>query len=177
MHSVVQLKLLGYREWTETLGFRREHVIQQVQAELHKRAWAGFTSMDALPHQMRYDFLLVYANNVPYSRLVEGVRTLAEVSPVPVNYCVGRGETPLEAYENCDDVKDTSGRSAIVGHMDVVNSTLQTEKRSPYDIYLMVSDLLNSVNAVCKGLGCLAFYLGGDNIMVLLPDVRTAYMV
>lgn len=173
----MQLKLIGYREWTETLGFRREHIIQQVQAELHKRIWAGFTEIDALPHQMRYDYSLVYSNNVELSKLVEVVKSIKEISPVPVEYCVGRGDTPLEAYASCDDSAKTEGRSAIVGHMDIVNSTAQTEKRGPYDIYVMANELLNKVNSVCRGLGCLAFYLGGDNIMVFLPDVKTAYEV
>jgi GTP cyclohydrolase IIa len=173
----MQLKLIGYREWTETLGFRREHIIQQIQAELHKRIWAGFTEADALPHQMRYDFSLVYSNNVPLSKLVEVVKSVKEISPVPVEYCVGRGDTPLEAYASCDGSVETEGGSAVVGHMDIVNSTAQTEKRGPYDIYVMANELLNKVNSVCRGLGCLAFYLGGDNIMVFLPDVKTAYEV
>lgn len=177
VHSVMQLKLIGYREWTETLGFRREHIIQQVQAELHKRAWAEYTSIDALPHHMRYDYLLVYSNNVPATALVERVKAIREVSPVPVEYCIGRGPTPLDAYENCDDGKDTSGNSAVVGHMDIVNSTRQTERMGSYDVYVVVGDLLNKINSMCRGLGCLAFYLGGDNIMIFLPDVKTGYLL
>ncbi len=173
----MQLKLIGYREWTETLGFKREHIIQQVQAEIHRRAWAEYTSVEALPHQMRYDYLLVYANNVPLQALVGKVKSLQEISPVPVEYCVGRGATPLEAYENCDDMKDTRGVSAVVGHLDIVNSTRQTERMGPYDVYIVVGDLLNKINSICRGLGCLAFYLGGDNIMLFLPDVRTGYML
>lgn len=173
----MQLKLIGYREWTETLGFKREHIIQQVQAEIHRRAWAEYTSVEALPHQMRYDYLLVYANNVPLQALVGKVKSLQEISPVPVDYCVGRGTTPLEAYENCDDMKDTRGVSAVVGHLDIVNSTRQTERMGPYDVYIVVGDLLNKINSICRGLGCLAFYLGGDNIMLFLPDVRTGYML
>ncbi len=173
----MQLKLTGYREWTETLGPKREHIIQQIQAELHKRAWAEYTSVEALPHQMRYDYLLVYANNVSLQALVEKVKSLQEISPVPVEHCVGRGATPLEAYENCDDARDTSSGPAVVGHLDIVNSTRQTERMGPYDVYVVVGDLLNKVNSICRGLGCLAFYLGGDNVMILLPDARAGYVL
>jgi len=176
VHSVMQLKLIGYREWTETLGSRREHLIQQVQAELHKRAWAEYTSVDALPHHMRYDYLLIYSNNVPPKALADRAKSLEEISPVPIEYCIGRGDTPLEAYETCGEEDTTSG-SAVVGHMDVVNSTRQTERMGPYDLYVVVGDLINKANTICRGLGCLAFYLGGDNIMIFLPDVKTGYLL
>lgn len=173
----MQLKLTGYREWTETLGFRREHIIQQVQAELHKRAWAEYTSVEALPHQMRYDYLLVYANNISPRVLIEKAKSLQEISPVPVDHCIGRGATPLEAYESCDEAGDTKSGPAVVGHLDIVNSTRHTERMGAYDVYVVVGELLNKVNSICRGLGCLAFYLGGDNVMIFLPDVRTGYIL
>lgn len=172
----MQLKLIGYREWTETLGFRREHIIQQTQAELHRRIWAEFTSLDALPHQMRYDYAMVYSNNVPAESLIAKVKSIQEAAPVPVDYCIGRGRTPLEAYERCGD-GSTEGGPAVVGHLDIVNSTRQTEKRGSYDIYIVVGDLLNKINSICRGLGCLSFYLGGDNIMIFLPDVEAGFQI
>ncbi|WP_367834345.1 GTP cyclohydrolase IIa [Vulcanisaeta sp. JCM 16159] len=35
MVQVTIIRLIGYREWTESLGPDREHIIQRVQSQLH----------------------------------------------------------------------------------------------------------------------------------------------
>jgi GTP cyclohydrolase IIa (EC 3.5.4.29) len=101
VHEITVIALRGYREWTETLGPRREHLIQQTQARLQATLWQTFTTIGAMPHHFRHDFFIVLSTNVDKTLLTSAVGKIAKKSPVPVEYCRGSGETPYEAYLNC----------------------------------------------------------------------------
>ncbi|MFN7106123.1 MAG: GTP cyclohydrolase IIa, partial [Pyrobaculum sp.] len=64
---------------------------------------------------------------------------------------------------------------AVVSHVDVVNSTYITRSNGPYHLYTEVIGLLNLLNWRCREVGCMSFYLGGDNIMLFLPNVETIW--
>ncbi|MCU7787423.1 GTP cyclohydrolase IIa [Pyrobaculum sp. 3827-6] len=175
MHKVALMALKGYREWTESLGPRREHIIQKTQARLHETLWRSFTSIGALPHHFRYDYLIALTNNVSAEFIRKAVDKIRRVSPVEVEFCEGTGETPMEAYKNCGRASGLGGEVAVVGHMDVVNSTDTTKVNGPLYVYRQVQDLLKQATDFCRDVGCMVFYLGGDNIMLFLPTPKAAY--
>lgn len=175
MHKVALVTLRGYREWTEGLGPRREHLIQEVQAEIHRAAWRAFTGAGALPHHFRYDFVVVYANNVPDEEIYRATRELAAVSPVPVEACIGRGPTPYHAYADCRAGGGGAGEGpAVVAHMDLAHSTLHTASNGPYSVYRLMMELTARLGRLCESVGCMPFYLGGDNVAIFLPHVEAA---
>jgi GTP cyclohydrolase IIa len=174
VHKIALISLRGYREWTESLGPRREHLIQQTQAKLQAELWRAFTAIGALPHQFRHDFLIALTTNVDETSVTRAVNKIAKRSPVPVEHCTGVGDTPYEAYLNCgEDGAKGQGGLAAVAHMDVVNSSEVTKSNGPLKIYLEILDLLNNLARRCRDVGCLAFYLGGDNIALFLPNAES----
>lgn len=172
MHEIALLTLKGYREWTESLGPRREHYIQRIQAKLHWAIWTYFTAVGALPHHFRYDFAIALVNNIPRKLLSRAVEKIAEISPVPVEYCIGAGETPREGYEKCGLVERGETGDAVVAHIDVANSTAITKRNGPLVVYATVTELMAKLETKCRSLGCIALYLGGDNIMAFLSKPR-----
>ncbi len=177
MHRVAVMFLKNYREWTETLGPDREAVIQKVQAKLHHRLWSVFTKVGALPHHFRYDVAIALVNNVGDRQIKRAVEKLAEVSPVEVEYCVGSGATPYQAYKNCGLDNSNRAEDASVAHVDVVNSTALTRDNGPHYVYTQIVTLLEVLNAKCSEVGCMAFYLGGDNVMIYLPNAGSIYQL
>lgn len=169
------MALRGYREWTERLGPRREHLIQEVQAEVHRTAWRAFVESGGLPHHFRYDFVVVYANNIPHRDIREAVRALEAVSPVPLDVCVGRGPTPYDAYMNCMAGEGGGDEGpAVVAHMDLAYSRSHTYSDGPYSVYRQMMELTARLGRLCEAEGCMPFYLGGDNVAVFLPDAEVA---
>jgi GTP cyclohydrolase IIa len=177
VHKIALVTLRNYKEWTESLGPRREDKIQQIQAELHGEVWRAFTSIGALPHHFRYDVMVALVNNVE-NRLVEkAVEKIAAKSPVDVDYCVGTGHTPYDAYLNCGVVNNLDNSYAVVAHLDIVNSTHTTKNKGPLYVYIEILDLLNILYNKCNKFGCMSFYLGGDNIMIYLSTPDDIYNV
>ncbi|MEM1571578.1 GTP cyclohydrolase IIa [Pyrobaculum sp.] len=175
MHKVVLISLRGYREWTESLGPRREHIIQKVQARIHGALWSSFTAVGALPHHFRYDYLIALANNVPRHWIDAAVAKIRRSTPVEVDYCIGMGETPLDAYRSCGEHKEGKESNAVVAHVDIVNSTDATRINGPIHTYLRALDMLRTAAGACEDVGCIAFYLGGDNMVVYLPEPKAIY--
>lgn len=170
MHRVAVLTLRGYREWTESLGPRREHKIQQIQATLHRALWKIFTSIGALPHHFRYDVMIALVNNIPDRSIEAAVAKFSKYSPVEVDFCIGSGGTPYEAYLNCGGVNKHGDTSAVVAHIDIVNSTHTTKNKGPLYVYTEILTMINALHEKCQVVGCIPFYLGGDNVMVYLPN-------
>lgn len=169
MHGIAVIELKGYREWTESLGPRREHIIQQIQAKLHATLWKSFTTVGALPHHFRYDFFIALVNNISSAAVESAVAKIARHSPVPIDFCIGTGDTPYSAYLNCRGREVEATSFSIVAHMDIVNSTKTTKLNGPLDVYSHIVRLIDTLLDVCKEYGCLVFYLGGDNTALFLP--------
>jgi len=130
-----------------------------------------------MPHHFRHDFFIVLSTNVDKTLLTSAVGKIAKKSPVPVEYCRGSGETPYEAYLNCGKKIEQHDSPAVIAHMDIVNSTSITTNNGPLEVYVEILEILNYLTRRCKEVGCLAFYLGGDNIMVFLPTVESIFEV
>lgn len=177
MHRVAVVTLRGYREWTESLGPRREHIIQKVQAGLHMALWRHFTSIGAFPHHTRYDAAVALVNNIPTTLIEKAVNMLRKASPVPVEYCIGTGPTPYEAYLSCGEAAGEGDNYAVLAHMDMVDSTHVTRANGPLHVYLQILHIISDLGDLCKRLGCIALYLGGDNVAVLLPEPKAAYEI
>lgn len=175
MHKIALLRLAGYREWTESLGPWRERLIQLTQARIHAALWSAFTAIGALPHHFRYDYLIALANNVRDAAIRRVARAVSRHSPVAVELCIGRGETPLGAYASCGRGGDLREEGeAVVAHVDIAGSTRATSSDGPLSVYLEVVELMARLGDECKEVGCMVFYLGGDNMMAFLPDPAAA---
>ncbi|ADN49749.1 GTP cyclohydrolase IIa [Vulcanisaeta distributa] len=179
MVQVTIIRLIGYREWTETLGPDREHVIQQVQAQLHRELVHVFSRLNAWAHPLRYDYLLAITNGLSNGELTSIIKELSEYSPVPLSSGTYADVNPRVAEREAFRLamKASPGESLIGGgddgyvaiaHIDLVDSTTSTEWTSSYQLYEHVWSVVNQVRLYLAPYGGITLYLGGDNIVSIV---------
>ncbi len=173
---VALLVLRGYREWTEGLGEDREWLIQARQAEMYSLMSVEAASVGALTVPFRHDVHLVLASGVPRESLEYLSARLAEVSPTPVELRVGCGSTPAEAVTNASrGVQVCQGREAtIIAHIDINSITRVDRSDGVYASYLRIARLYSRLVDELSEYGAIVSYLGGDNILAILPFNRDA---
>ncbi len=175
------LELIGYREWTESVGDDREWLLQKTQASLYASIQDAAARRGGFILPLRYDYMAVMASSLDDRDLEVVLSTAASNSPVPVRLSVACGSTPVEAlnrawshlgdtpegmmfYEACDEPEYTA-----VAHLDINNITEATRARGVVETYNTVMRVLAEMNSIAVANGALAQYLGGDNVLVVLP--------
>ncbi len=163
--------LQGYREWTESLGADREWLIQARQAELHMSVSVEAARHGGLAIPFRHDTILVLASGAS-STLSDGINAvLSERAPVPHRIRIGCGETPAEALDNAFyDREACEGReAAVLAHVDINNITGLQQREGLYSAWDRVVRMLADLHAKLADYGVIVSYLGGDNIIAVLP--------
>ncbi len=180
MVSMTIIELVGYREWTESIGEDREWRLQALQARLYASVQEAAARYNAFVLPFRYDYMVVATTGVPREGLVEVFETASSRAPVPVRMAEGCGGSPVEAIEDAWarlrsvgpgelSLRGCNSSRVVAGHLDINDITRMTRELGllkTYDTMLhVVSEI--QVRAECRG--AVAQYLGGDNILVLLP--------
>ena len=181
MVRLALIKLRGYREWTESLGFDREWRIQATQSRIFSILSVEAASVDALAVPFRHDMHLVVASNVPEYRLRYLVSRLSLHSPVPVEYSIGCGPTPRDAIDAAFFSRGCNGagggpEAVLLAHVDLDDITGFADKHGLYEAYLVVAELYSRLVEELREYGCIVSYLGGDNILVLLSPETDAIL-
>ncbi|GAB6945484.1 GTP cyclohydrolase IIa [Vulcanisaeta sp. JCM 14467] len=186
MVQVTIIRLIGYREWTETLGPDREHIIQRVQAQLHGELINVFSRLNAWAHPLRYDYLFAITNGLNNYELTRIIKKLSEYSPVPLSGGTYADINPRIAEREAFRLvmKASPGESLIGGgddgyaaiaHIDLIDSTTSTEWTSSYQLYEYVWGVVNQVRLYLAPYGGITLYLGGDNIVsIVKPTINEA---
>lgn len=170
MPATVVIELVGYREWTESMGDDREWMIQSTQSQiseaLHNIAkdWEGA----ALP--LRYDYELVvlpfWADLRKFSD--ELVKRLEKIVPTPLRlkYCCG----PLpDSLDNCaEEVLPGKCRAdeVAVAHADINFFTEITTYKGFYGAYVTALKLVANTASMLVN-DAIVQYLGGDNLATI----------
>jgi len=178
--QITIIRLVGYREWTEGLGPDREHVIQSVQARLHERLVNVFSRVNAWAHPFRYDYLLAITNGISENELTGIIKELGDYAPVPLSSGTSAHSEPRMAereafklalkakpWENL--VSNTDDGLVSIAHIDLIDSTTNTEETSSYLLYEHVWNVVNQIRLYLASYGGLTLYLGGDNIVSIIP--------
>jgi len=175
------LELVGYREWTESIGDDREWVIQKTQAVLYAGVQDAAARRGGFVLPLRYDYMVVVASGLDDRDLASVVEVAQDNSPVPVRLAVACGSTPVEAldrawgvlgevpegmmfYEACEGPEYVA-----VGHLDINGITEATRSQGVVKTYNTIVRVLGELSSRASERGGLAQYLGGDNVLVLLP--------
>jgi len=174
--QVTVIRLVGYREWTESLGPDREHIIQLTQAKLHEALVRAFSGLGAFAHPARYDYMVAITNGLSGEEIGTAVNEVRKVSPVPVFSGTAAAESPREAERLAfklaldNTVRNISvvDEEVAMAHIDLVNSTEMTLETSGYGVYEYVWSIMSQVRISISSLGGLVFYLGGDNMVAVL---------
>ncbi|MEM0366819.1 MAG: GTP cyclohydrolase IIa [Acidilobaceae archaeon] len=178
---ITVIELVGYREWTESLGSDREWFIQETQATLYKSLQEVASRLGGFVLPVRYDYMLILASNINVDDHREILEIASQNSKVEVRIASSCDKTPLGAerraleilrkirgdglaYEVCGD-----DEIVVIAHLDVNNITLNTLSEGVVKTYHTMLNLISRLADLIEPRGGVIQYLGGDNILVVLP--------
>ncbi len=177
--QITLIKLSGYREWTESLGPDREHIIQEVQGKLHSILSRSFSNKGAIAHPLRYDLMIAVTNTLTVEDHMEILEKLQEFSPVPVIIAIATGDNAIIAERRASELlrKQYNSHQIITNgtipdtakiciiHADLAESIRLLSKCSVYETYEYIMNLYSKFRKLITELGGIALYLGGDNMI------------
>ena len=177
--QITIIKLVNYKKWTETLGYDREHIIQEIQGKLHGIVAKEFARYGAFAHPLRYDYMIAFTNGLNINEHKEILNELRKISPVPIVMSIAVSETVIKAEQiaskicNCEnkgneiithgEIPDLSKLCII--HADLENSTKLFQNHSTYETYLYVMSILQEFTEIVRSMYGLSLYIGGDNML------------
>ena len=185
MIQLTVMKITGYGPWTLTLGSDREHELQMLQASLYGEVQNQFSKRGSLVFANRGDEYFAVSNGLSTEDHVAVQEHLRSGFEVGLEMSIGRAGTPyganLEAFEAkrsgalLDERCAVYGRAAGGGgegratiiHADVEDLTSSGRTKSPYEISNAVFSLYAKMSTFFMAKESLAFFLGGDNFMVV----------
>ncbi len=178
---VAVLELVGYREWTESLGSDREWRIQAVQAGVYREGQITAARRGGFLMAQRHDILLLLASGLTPEDHQEVMDAVATLAPVPVRMASSCAATPrlaeARAWMLLQGVsggglryeEGSGGEETLVAHIDIDNVTSITRSKGAVETHEIVVKLLASLAEKAPGLGAVIQYLGGDNVLAVLP--------
>lgn len=181
------LKINGYGPWTLTLGSDREHALQILQASLYKEIQKLFSEKNCLVFLNRADEFFVVSNGLTLKDHIEIQKNLRKSFDIKLAMSIGYGDSPFEAnikaYEGKKSeiflskeyaiygfVGDNSKQEVSIMHFDVDNLTSRRKTNSPYEITSTIFNLYAKMSNFFLKKNSLAFFMGGDNFMVVAND-------
>lgn len=181
------LKINGYGPWTLTLGSDREHALQMLQASLYKEVQKLFSEKNCIVFLNRADEFFVISNGLFLEDHIEIQKNLEKSFDVRLSMTIGSADSPFEAnlkaYESKKNEIFLSKDYTIFGfingkleqkvsimHFDVDNLSSRRKIKSPYEITATIFNLYAKMSNFFVKKNSLAFFMGGDNFMVVASD-------
>ncbi len=181
---VAVIEQVGYREWTESLGSDREWLIQVTQSRVYRAGQEAATEVGGFLLSLRYDIMLLLASNLSEGDVRFVHDSVAKVASVKVRTASSCASTPLEAVDRAwrmltslspgeVEYEPCLGPEAVaVAHIDIDGITRLTRELGPLKTYYMVLNMIYRVKGEAEKLGAIIQYLGGDNLLAVLPLSR-----
>ncbi len=178
MPRITLIKLLEYREWTESLGHDREWIIQTNQSRIYSLLQQLFSKRGGFIIPIRYDYYVALSNGIDAdthreilleieSAAPRGIRivSLTHKYPFSAQLIATRllGET-TEKFIYLDGEEDEN----VVLHIDFNNITGMTYMTSIYETYMKIMQFYTQTMYAAARLGGIASYLGGDNMLAIM---------
>jgi GTP cyclohydrolase IIa len=188
MIQLTIIKITGYGPWTLTLGSDREHKLQMLQALLYEKIQNLFSERNCLAFPNRFDEIFVITNGLSLYDHEEIQQKLARSFELGLSMSIGQGNTAFEANFNADKARRSklmlSKNHNIFGlsllenenlvqiiHMDVDGSTSISVKKSSYEVSSLIFKLYSEMSEFFLQRNSLAFFMGGDNFMIISSGV------
>ena len=172
------LELVGYREWTESLGDDREWRIQVSQARLYSVLQEEVARYGGFVTPLSYDVMILVLNGVPREHYGRLYSVAVKFSPVPVSLQIISVDEPSRLKPlgkpglYIDTIKD-SPLAAL--HIDLNSFTRLRRHGGIITPYLKI---LEEYITLAKLLGdnAVPAYLGGGNVVFFISTslVRNA---
>ncbi len=160
------VELIGYREWTESLGSDREWKIQLTQSRLYAGLQEEAAKQGGFIAPLSFDVMAVIANGMAFEGLEKLYQLAARLSPVPVSITVSTLEKgfPRSTEPGLKLVTDRLDYPVAALHIDLNSFTTRRRSLNPVTVYTEV--LKTYVELASRTRNAIPAYLGGDNIAV-----------
>jgi len=193
--QVTLVQLDNYGPWTTTPSPRPEPDLQALQSDLYADLARLYGAADGYVFSARYDNVVAVTNGVEESTHARVQETISNRYPVTVSIASAVDANPTDALGSATrklqsagsaqasdrsealDV-DAGGEQATIAHFDVVDVTGQyTDTEGAYETFLRVQRVVLALSSyLYESHGALAFFVGGDNVIAVCPDLpRAAY--
>ncbi len=189
MIQLTIIKITEYGPWTLTLGSDREHRLQMLQATLYREIQNLFSEKNCLAFPNRFDEIFVITNGLTIKDHVEIQENLAKMFDLGLSMTIGQGKTPFEANTLAYNARQMkifldrehnifgqplqNGEDLVqIIHMDVDGSTSIATKKSPYEVSKLIAKLYSIMSEFFLKKNSLAFFMGGDNFMIISSAVE-----
>jgi GTP cyclohydrolase IIa len=178
------LKINDYGPWTLTLGSDREHELQILQASLYVELQKEFSKKNCLVFLNRADEFFVVSNGLDLEDHIEIQKNLKKKFDIRLSISIGYADSPLEANQKAYDgkkkraslsdehnifgfVNKTSEKKVTIMHFDVDDLSSKRKTLSPFEISSFIFSLYVKMSKFFIEKNSLAFFMGGDNFMVV----------
>ena len=178
------MKITGYGPWTLTLGSDREHELQMLQASLYQKVQELFSKKSGLVFPNRSDEFFAVTNEISLEEHIEIQKELESKFEIKLSMSIGYGISPFDANILANDGKKTKKflsekyniygsmngkdeQNVTIMHLDVDSLTEKRKTISPYDTSALMFRLYSKMSEFFLEKKSLAFFMGGDNFMVL----------
>lgn len=187
MIQLTIIKINDYGPWTLTLGSDREHHLQILQASLYKQVQQLFSEKNCLAFLNRSDELFVVTNQLTLDDHIIIQKKLAKEFDLKLSMSIGFAQTPFDANLKAFEGKKSSvilnkehniygfingqdGQKVTIMHFDVEDLTSKRKTQSPYEVSSTMFKLYSSMSEFFLDRKSMAFFMGGDNFMVVVSD-------
>ena len=178
------MKITGYGPWTLTLGSDREHELQMLQASLYQKIQELFSKRNGLVFPNRSDEFFAITNQISLDEHVEIQKELESNFDIKLSMSIGSGISPFDANVTANNDKKSkkflnekyniygsmngqSEQNVTIMHLDVDGLTKKREMISPYETSSIMFKLYSKMSDFFLEKKSLAFFMGGDNFMVI----------
>ena len=190
MIQLTIIRIEGYGPWTVTLGSDREAQLQMLQARIYHDVQRLFSERDGIVFFNRFDEYFAITNGLDADDHLRIQRELTRLyDNMSMSMTIGTGKTAFEANINAYCTRKEGrnmlgNNSKIFGsvnshadiaqimHIDIDSSTKVGNWLSPYELTALVMKIYSRIAEEFLKHNSLAFFLGGDNIMVISNGVR-----
>ena len=206
-YQTTVIKLEGYGPWTLSLGSDREHQLQILQSKIYADVQELFSNKKGVVFSNRFDEFIAVTNQINLDEHVEIYDELSKkYIKIRMSMTIGIDETPLKSNKNSHYVKNkkeylirpdiygnkenllknskeinlktkTDNKDVKILHIDINNSTAITKNLSAYEITNLIIKLYSKISNIFLKEESLAFYLGGDNFMIITKKNMTTEKV
>ena len=190
MIQLTIIRIEGYGPWTVTLGSDREAQLQMLQARIYHDVQRLFSEREGIVFFNRFDEYFAITNGLDADDHLRIQHELTRLyDNMSMSMTIGTGETAFEANINAYCTRKEGrnmlgNNSKIFGgvnshadiaqimHIDIDSSTKVGNWLSPYELTALVMKIYSRIAEEFLKHNSLAFFLGGDNIMVISNGVR-----
>jgi GTP cyclohydrolase IIa len=188
MIQLTIIRIEGYGPWTLTLGSDREAQLQMLQARIYHDVQRLFSERGGIVFFNRFDEYFAITNGIDADDHLRIKNELAsQYDKMSMSMTIGAGKTAFEANLNAYRTRkegrkmldDKNNNSKIFGsinshadlaqimHIDIDSSAKVGNWLSPYELTALVMKIYSRIAEDFLKHNSLAFFLGGDNIMVI----------